>query len=68
MIGKTIYPEITQDDVGFHYPFLDEINQRIIFLIYKGYTQKEIALEFGLCRSTIVKRIRKIKNLTIKHL
>jgi len=42
------------------YKLIDKIDQRLIDLLIKGYTNKKIALEAGSPLSTIQRRIRKI--------
>src|SRR5215831_1520571 len=42
------------------YKLIDKIDQRLIDLLLKGYTNKKIALEAGSPLSTIQRRIRKI--------
>ena len=42
------------------YELIDKIDQRLIDLLIKGYTNKKIALEAGSPLSTIQRRIRKI--------
>ncbi|HYV52495.1 MAG TPA: hypothetical protein VE971_04295, partial [Candidatus Eisenbacteria bacterium] len=42
------------------YKLIDEIDQRLIELLLKGYSNKKIALEANSPLSTIQRRIRKI--------
>ncbi len=64
--------EIGDENIEFKIDFeefflkkISEKEKKILFLLFEGYLQKEIAYRLNLSQQAVSKRIKKIKNLVV---